>query len=117
MYPDAVVKVFFSAPVRGVSPDSFTLSDSRGVKVPSGVDQIGDGAWGLFPNLVLLKRGERYTARLRSGICDFLDNCTSSDVVWSFRVSPEGEQATGDTSVPVGFVRRSGKKAGVNLGH
>jgi hypothetical protein len=104
VYPDAVVKLFLSKPLRGVTADSFTLSDSRGAKVPASIDQIGDGVWGLFPDLILLKPGERYTARLRRGICDFTGNCTSSDLVWSFRVSPEDEHATGDTRIPVGFV-------------
>jgi len=31
--------------------------------------------------------------------------------VWSFRVSPEDEQATGDTSIPVGFVLDLKKKS------
>src|SRR5262249_4932195 len=74
VYRDAVVKAFFSKPVRGVGPETFTLIDSHGGKVAAGVDQIGDGAWGLFPNQVLLKPGERYTARLRRGICDFSGN-------------------------------------------
>jgi len=103
VYRDAVVKAFFSKPVRGVGPETFTLSDSQAHKVAAGVDQIGDGVWGLFPNQVQLNPGERYTARLRHGICDFSGNCTSSDVVWSFTVSAEGEQASGDTSIPVGF--------------
>jgi hypothetical protein len=107
--PDAVVKLFFSTPVRGVTPESFTLSDSRGVQVPAGVDQIGAGAWGLFPNMILLKPGEQYTARLRRGVCDLTGACTSSDLVWHFRVSPDGEQATGDTSLPDGFAVKPGK--------
>ena len=107
VYPDAVVKLFFSRPVRGVTPESFTLSDSRGAQIPAGVDQIGDGAWGLFANAILLKPGERYTARLRRGICDSMGACTSSDLVWHFRVSPDGEQATGDTSVPEGFALKA----------
>jgi len=117
VYPDAVVKLFFSKPVRGVTPESFTLSDSRGTKVAADVGQIGDGVWGLFPNVVLLRPGERYTARLRGGVCDLIGNCMSSDVAWSFRVSPEGEEATGDTSIPAGFALNSNSKADLNLGH
>ena len=44
------MKVFFSKPVRGVDNRSFTLTDSRGKQVSAWVDQIGDGAWGLFPD-------------------------------------------------------------------
>jgi hypothetical protein len=103
-YPDAVPKLFFSRPVRGVTSESFTLTDSRGTAVPADVDQIGDGVWGLFPHAVLLMPGEKYTARLRRGICDLAGGgCTSSDLAWSFRVSPEGAQPTGDTSVPIAF--------------
>jgi hypothetical protein len=116
VFPDAVIKLFFSRPVRGVTPDSFTLSDSRGAQVPAGVDQIGDGAWGLFPDAILLKPGERYTARLRRGICDLMGACTSSDLVWHFKVSPDGEQATGDTSVPDSFALKPGKND-FNRGH
>jgi hypothetical protein len=117
VYPDAVVKVFFSKPVRGVMPESFTLSDSRGVQVPADVGQIGDGAWGLFPNQVLLKQGERYTARLRRGVCDLTGNCTSTDLAWSFRVSADGEKATGDTRVPTGFSPDPNVKASSDLAH
>jgi hypothetical protein len=117
VYPDAVVKLFFSRPVRGLTSDTFTLRDSQGVRVPADVGQIGDGVWGLFPNLILLKRGEKYTARLDRGVCDFPGNCTSSEVVWSFRVSPESEQATGDTRVPAGFALDARKSASSDLAH
>jgi len=116
VFPDAVVKLFFSRPVRGVTPESFTLSDSRGVQVPAGVDQIGDGAWGLFPSVILLKPGEQYTARLRRGVCDLTGACTSSDLVWHFRVSPDGEQAMGDASIPDGFTLMH-KKNDFGRGH
>jgi hypothetical protein len=104
VYPDVVVKTFFSEPVRGVNSRTFTLRDSHGNLVPSMVDQIGDGAWGLFAVPVLLNAGQSYTARLQGGICDMAGNCTSSDLAWRFRISPEGGQGTGDTSVPTGFV-------------
>ncbi|HKE23224.1 MAG TPA: Ig-like domain-containing protein [Bryobacteraceae bacterium] len=103
VYEDAVVKVSFNRPVRGVDSSNFTLTDSRGTPVPSRVDQIGDATWGLFPNAALLKPGERYTARLKRGICGGAANCTDKDVVWSFRVCPEGASGTGDTSVPTGY--------------
>jgi Bacterial Ig-like domain len=103
VYQDAVVKVFFSRPVRGVDNRNFILTDSHGRQVPAWVDEIGEGAWGLFPNQVLLKPGERYTARLKSGICDSLANCTTRDTVWSFSISKDPEHATGDTSIPIGF--------------
>jgi hypothetical protein len=103
VYQDAVVKAFFSAPVRGVDAQSFTLTDSRGVQLPAWVDQIGDGAWGLFPNQVILRGGESYTARLARGICDLAGQCTSDDVVWTFRVALEPEDGVGDTTIPAGF--------------
>jgi hypothetical protein len=103
VYQDAVVKVFFSKPVRGVDAETFTLTDSHGAPVPAWVDQIGGGTWGLFPNPVILKSGERYTARLKRGICDVAGNCTAKDVTWSFQVSREAGQGAGDTSVPMGF--------------
>jgi hypothetical protein len=97
------VKVFLSRPVRGIDQRSFTLTDSRGAQVPAWVDQIGDGTWGLFPNQVLLRAGETYTARLKSGICDLAGICTRQDAVWKFTVSKEPEQGSGDTSIPMGF--------------
>jgi Bacterial Ig-like domain len=102
-YQDTVVKVFFSRPVRGVDNRSFILTDSHGIQVPAWVDQIGDGAWGLFPNSVTLKAGESYTARLKSGICGLAHDCTTHDTVWQFSVSKDAGQGTGDTSIPMGF--------------
>jgi hypothetical protein len=102
-YHDTVVKAFFSKPVRGVDARSFTLADSHGNQVPAWVDQIGDGTWGLFPNAVLLKPGESYTARLKAGVCDFSGQCTKQDTVWKFTVSKESAQAAGDTGIPFGF--------------
>jgi Bacterial Ig-like domain len=106
VYQDAVVKAFFSEPMRGVDAQSFTLTDSRGAHVPASVDQIGDGAWGLFADSAVLKGGEKYTARLRRGLCGVSGNCTAQDVVWSFQVSLESGQGTGDTTVPMGFINR-----------
>lgn len=103
VYRDAVVKVFFSRPIRGLDARSFVLNDSRGIQVPAWIDQIGAGAWGLFPNQVLLKPGETYTARLRSGVCDLAGSCTKNDVVWKFTVAKEGLTGRGDTSIPMGF--------------
>jgi hypothetical protein len=103
VFQDVVVKAFFSKPVHGVDNHSFTLTDSHGAALPALVDQIGDGAYGLFPHQLLLKGGETYTARLAAGICDGAGNCTPSEMVWSFQVAPEPEQGTGDTSVPAGF--------------
>jgi Bacterial Ig-like domain len=102
-YQDTVVKAFFSKPVRGVDGRSFVLTDSHGAQVPAWVDQVGDGAWGLFPNPVTLKPGETYTARLKAGICDLANNCTRQDTVWKFTVSKDASQAAGDTSIPLGF--------------
>jgi Bacterial Ig-like domain len=103
-YQDTVVKAFFSAPVRGVDNHSFTLTDSHGKQVPAWVDQIGAGTWGLFPDSVVLKPGEGYTARLRAGVCDLSGLCTKQDTLWRFTVSKEPGQGAGDTTIPAGFV-------------
>jgi hypothetical protein len=103
VYQNAVVKVFFSKPVSGVDTRSFTLTDSHGAAVPAWVDQVAAGGWGLFPNEVILKGGETYTARLKAGVCDATQNCTRQDVVWRFTVAKEAGQGTGDTSIPQGF--------------
>ena len=98
------MKAFFSKPVRGVDNHSFMLTDSRGKQVSAWVDQIGDGTWGLFPDPVLLKPGESYTARLKAGVCDLSGDCTKQDTVWKFTVCKEASQGAGDTSIPAGFV-------------
>jgi hypothetical protein len=103
VYQDAVVKVFFATPVRGVDARTFTLADASGAPVPADVDQIGPGAWGLFPHQVLLRPGASYTARLAAGVCDFAAACTKDDVVWTFRVASDPDEASGDTGVPAGF--------------
>jgi len=103
-YQDTVVKVFFSQPVRGVDNRSLSLTDSHGKQVSAWVDQIGDGVWGLFPDPVLLKPGESYTARLKTGICAFSGACTKQDTVWKFMVCKEASQGTGDTSIASGFI-------------
>jgi len=103
VYPDAVIKVFFSKPVRGVNTQTFTLTDSHSAQVPAWVDRIGDGTWGLFANQVLLKGDEKYTARLKAGVCDTFNNCTTEDTVWKFTISKEMDQGRGDTTIPVGF--------------
>jgi hypothetical protein len=102
-YPDTVVKVSFSKPVRGINARSFVLTDSHGAQVPAWVDQIGDGTWGLFPDPVALKNGETYTARLKAGTCDLSNNCTKQDTVWKFTVSKDAASTEGDTSIPMGF--------------
>jgi hypothetical protein len=103
VYQDVVVKAFFSRPMRGVDAHDFTLTDSHGAAVPAWVDQIGDGAYGLFPNQILLKGGETYTAHLAAGLCDTAGDCTPGETTWTFQVTPEPEQGAGDTSVPSGF--------------
>jgi hypothetical protein len=100
VYQDVVVKASFSKPVRAVDSRTFTLTDSQGASVPASVDQIGDGTWGLFPDRVFLKAGERYTARLAGGICDMAGSCTSEATGWSFTVAAERGRARGDTAVP-----------------
>jgi len=109
VYQDAVVKVFFSKPVAGFDARAFTLTDSRSSLVPARVDQIGAGAWGLFPNQVLLNRGETYMARLKAGICDLTGNCTRQDLVWRFSIGSDASRETGNTAIPTGF--RLGKHA------
>jgi hypothetical protein len=114
VYHDAVVKVFFSRPVRDLDSRAFTLHDSHGANVPALVDQIGAGTWGLFPAQVFLKGGETYTAQLKAGVCDFSGHCTKQDLVWRFTVSKEASAAAGNTSIPVGFdlpAQSSGKLA------
>ena len=89
---------------------------------------IGAGAWGLFPNEVVLKGGETYTAHLKAGVCDLSGNCTKQDLVWKFTVSKDAGQGNGDTSIPQGFtlpapaksshpanLRASGQSKGVRL--
>jgi Big-like domain-containing protein len=104
VYQDVVVKASFSAPVQGMNPESFTLTDERGARVPAFVDQIGDGTWALFPHQVFLAGGKTYTARLAAGICDFNRNCTKKELAWSFTTAAQRGQGKGDTSVPLGFV-------------
>ena len=103
VYQDAVVKVFFSRPVRGVDTRTFIVTDSHGIQLPGWVDQIGEGTWGFFPNQVILKGNESYTARLKAGICDSYGNCTRQDMLWKFTVSKESGKGSGDTSIPIGF--------------
>jgi len=98
-----VVKAFFSEPVTGVDTRSFILTDESGAPVPAFVDQIGDGTWALFPHQVFLTGGKTYTAHLAAGICDFHRNCTRQATTWSFKVTAQRGQGSGDTSVPLGF--------------
>jgi hypothetical protein len=103
VYADAVVKVSFSEPVRGVDEHRFTLCDARGVPVPAWVDQIGPGTYGLFPDHVPLPAGATYTARVDAGVCDRAGNCTTAPAIWSFTIAADPERAAGDTSIPTGF--------------
>jgi hypothetical protein len=103
VYRDAVVKVFFSKPVQGVDGSRFILTDSHGAQLPAWVDQIGAGTWGLFPNQIQLQPGETYTAKLKAGVCDLSGVCLKSDTVWKFTVAKEGQQGSGDTSIPMDF--------------
>ncbi len=102
-HQDAVVKVFFSEPVTGVDAASFTLTDARGRAVPARVDPIGDGAWGLFPDSILLAPAARYTAHLAPGICDAAGNCTREPTAWTFTTATDPDSGEGDTGVPPGF--------------
>jgi hypothetical protein len=103
VYPDMVVKVQFSEPVTGVDAASFTLVDSGGQIVPAFVDQISDGAWGLYPHQIFLAGNSTYTARVAAPVCDYNGNCTMTDLVWSFTTARDAASATGDTSWPLGF--------------
>jgi hypothetical protein len=77
VFRDAVVKAFLSEPITGLDRSTFTLQDSRGALVPATVDQIGDGAWALFPDRVFLKPGEVYQAHIDGRLCEFLICCTT----------------------------------------
>jgi hypothetical protein len=103
VYQDAVVKVSFSEPVRGVDARRFTLADARGVPVPAWVDQIGPGTYGLFANRVMLEAGTTYSARLAAGVCDGAGNCTPQDFSWTFTIATDPEHAAGNTAIPAGF--------------
>jgi hypothetical protein len=103
VYQNAVVKVFFSKPVKGLDSRNFALMDARGSLVPAWVDQIGDGTWGLFPDQVKLRGSESYTAILKAGVCDLTGNCTRKDIVWRFVVSKDAGQGRGNTDIPMGF--------------
>jgi hypothetical protein len=103
VFQDVVVKAFLSRPVADVTSEMFTLTDSRGARVPASVAQIGDGTWALFPDAVFLHAGGTYTARLRRGVCAADGGCTKADAVWRFTVASDRAAATGDTTIPLDF--------------
>jgi len=105
VYRDVVVKAFFSEPVTGVDAKTFTLSGENGEPVPAFVDQIGDGTWALFPHAVFSRVGKTYTARLAAGICGLHHRCTARPTAWSFTITADRDGGSGDTSVPLGFLR------------
>jgi hypothetical protein len=111
VYRDAVVKVFASRPVQNIDASTFTLVDPEGNQVPARVDPIGSGAWGLFPDGILLRAGATYTARIEKGVCDATGACTASDVSWRFTVAAEGTSGSGDTSVRSGFASAARRSA------
>ncbi len=102
---DTVPKVFFSRPVTGVTATTFTVTDASGTVLPAWVDQIGDGAWGLFANQIQYKPGATYTAHLAAGICDAAvpTSCTQDAVEWRFTIGADADTSDGDSSVPLGF--------------
>jgi len=102
---DPVVKVFVSEPCTGLDASTFTLRDGRGAAVPASVDQIGDGAWGLFPDRVFLNPNETYTARVDGRLCGFDGRCAPTTRTWRFRTAANVDSGTGDTRVPRGFIR------------
>jgi hypothetical protein len=101
--PDVVVKAFFSEPVDGVDPGTFSLVDGAGAPVPGFVDQIGDGTWAFFPHQVFLAPKQTYTARLAAGIRDLHGNRTRRELTWSFTTGETAGEGTGDTRAAVGF--------------
>ncbi len=107
VYGDAVVKITFSEPVRGVDARTFTLADANGMAVPAAVDQIGPGTYGLFPDRIQLQPNTTYTARLAAGVCGAARNCTAQDSTWSFKTAPDAEQAAGNTAIPFAFANSS----------
>jgi hypothetical protein len=102
-YRDTVVKVFASEPLANLDAGTFTLTDDSGRPVPSRVDPVGSGAWGLFPDAIQLRPGATYTAHVAKGICDVAGNCTRDGFSWRFTVAAESDPGSGDTSVPAGF--------------
>jgi hypothetical protein len=112
VYGDAVAKVAFSEPVRGVDALTFTLTDASGAVVPAAVDQIGPGTYGLFPGRIQLEPNATYTAHLAAGVCDMAGNCTPQELTWSFKVAPDAEQATGNTAIPYAFVTSTNVSVG-----
>jgi hypothetical protein len=112
VYGDAVAKVAFSEPVRGVDARTFTLTDASGAVVPAAVDQIGPGTYGLFPGRIQLEPNATYTAHLAAGVCDMAGNCTPQELTWSFKVAPDAEQATGNTAIPYAFVTSTNVSVG-----
>ncbi|HSR68637.1 MAG TPA: Ig-like domain-containing protein [Acidobacteriota bacterium] len=111
-YIDTIPKAFFSEPVTGVDETTFTLVDGGGITVPSSVSQIGDGAWALFPDPIFLEGRTDYTATIAAGICDYNNNCTTQDIVWTFTTARTAEEGVGDTSVPLGFPANGGGPGG-----
>ena len=74
--------------------------------MPAAIAQIGDGTWALFPDAVFLDGGQRYTARVKRGVCRDGGDCTRSDVVWQFTVAATRSGGSGDTTIPSGFPAR-----------
>jgi hypothetical protein len=104
---DVVVKALFSAPMDGVDEGRLTLTDARGARVPSTVDQIGPGVFALFPETVFLPPGA-YTARLAAGACATGGPCIQAPATWRFTVAGEDAEGAGpvlDTRLPEGFPR------------
>lgn len=102
---DVVVKAFFSEPVGALDARRFTLRGPRG-PVPAAVDQIGNGAWALFPDAVFLEPGTTYTAQLAGPVCASTGGpCTAGPGTWTFTTAAEGEVARADTRLPEGFLR------------
>jgi Bacterial Ig-like domain len=105
VYRDVVIKVTFSEPVTTLDTATFTLRDSTGARVPASIDQIDDGAWGLFPDRVFLNPEETYTAQVRGSICALDGRCTPISRAWRFTTTAEKGDGHGDTRVPIGFTR------------
>jgi len=103
-YLDTVPKIFFNEPVSNVDESLFTLTDdTTGLTVPGFVRQVGDGSWAFFPGPINLGSREDYTATVAAGVCDHAGNCTTQPITWSFRTARNASEASGNTSVPIGF--------------
>jgi hypothetical protein len=124
--PDAVIRVKFSEPVKGVDKTSLYLTQS-GRTVPALVEQIDDTTWSIFPyDLDVTKKdiqgGETfllfdtdYVVNVdASKVKDFNNNFMSTSFTSTFKTA-SGVSSGGDTTAPtVQSVSPSDGKTGVS---